>query len=156
MLELEKINPGHFKKVFDLHRDYMPTFEMASLDHFVVYFYRVEGWVINKDGEVIACVYLDNFNPGVDIIIHCVANARHKSAWINRTILKEIGTFVYQTLGLPRMTGYSIEGKTNRTGRFLEHIGFKLEGTIRKGTKVDGQLYDLNLYGMLREECLWI
>jgi RimJ/RimL family protein N-acetyltransferase len=162
MLELEKINHSHFKDIFDLHWKFLKTFDFPSIDHFVVYFYRVEGWVIKKNGKIIACLYLDNYNPGLSIIIHAVSNPEYKARWINRNILRTVGDYVFNTLGVARMGGYSLieqglpPGTADPTGKFLTQIGFMEEGKLEKGAFARGMFYDLKLFGMLKEKCKWI
>jgi hypothetical protein len=156
MITFRKLDHTTFKDVFRLLRDFDPSFEWATLDHFVVYFFKVEGIVVEDEGRIIAAMYFDNFIPECDIVIHCVADPEYRVRWMMRGKVFNWGAdFVYNTLGLGRMSGYSIEGVTNKVGHFLETIGFKHEGTKRGAIFVHGEHRDLHLYGMTREESRW-
>ena len=43
-----------------------------------------------------------------------------------------------------------------RNERLLKGTGFVKEGRIRKVMKVNGKFIDGALYGMLKEECIWV
>ena len=84
------------------------------------------------------------------------SDPEYKARWVNRSILKWVGAYVYKTLGLGRMTGYSIDTITDCAGRFVQALGFKQEGRIRNGVFCRGEFRDLFLYGCLREEWRWL
>lgn len=155
-LERCRLNHTHFKGIFDLHRRFDPTCEILSLDHFVVYLYKIEGWVVVDGNKVVATVYFDNFMPHCNIILHCVSDPECKTGWVSRKLLKDVFGFTYDTLGLSRVSGYAIPGLTDSVGKSLVHLGFKSEGITRKSAFIKGQLWDVEVYGMLREECRWL
>ena len=69
---------------------------------------------------------------------------------------KDVFDYPFEILGLRRVSSYSIEGVTDKAGRFLEGLGFKQEGVIRnRARKPDGSYADIKIYGLLREEARW-
>lgn len=156
MLTRRKIDNSHFRGIFDLHRKFDPTCEVLSLDHFVVYFYKIEGWVVLDGERVVAVVYFDGYVPNCTILLHCVSDPEYKTRWVNRRLLHEVFDFTYGTLGLQRVSGYSVQGLTDGVGKSLVHLGFTSEGVQRKAAFIKGTHWNLELFGMLREECRWI
>lgn len=155
-LERCRLNHTHFKGIFDLHRRFDPTCEILSLDHFVVYLYKIEGWVVLDGEKVVAAVYVDQYLPRCNIILHCVSDPEYRTKWVNRRLLKDVFNFTYNTLGLERVSGYVVSGMTDDVGKSLVHLGFTKEGTNRKAAFIKGEHRDVEIYGMLKEECRWI
>ena len=59
--------------------------------------------------------------------------------------------FSSPALDLARITG-CVYAPNTASRRVLEKSGFRLEGILRKGVWKNGELYDLCIYGLLREE----
>jgi len=62
-------------------------------------------------------------------------------------MFNEIFSYAFDTLRAARVTALS-RSKNEKANKFIEHIGFKPEGVMRKAFKDD----DLNIYGFLAEE----
>lgn len=62
-----------------------------------------------------------------------------------------ICSLAFETLELLRITG-RVLGPNAASRRVLEKNGFRLEGVMRKAVVKDGRVYDMYLYGLLREE----
>lgn len=72
--------------------------------------------------------------------------------WLTPLNVQAIFLYPFVTLKCWRMTVFaSKDNKISR--RFIQKLGFKLEGNVRKGMP-DGK--DAIMYGMLKEECRWI
>lgn len=91
-------------------------------------------------------VYYDYF--GHDI----TAVAAGEGQWLTPLKTKAIFLYPFAQLGCRRMS-VSAARKNKRSRRFIERLGFRLEGVKRKGLP-DGQ--DEMLYGMLKSECRWL
>src|SRR4030065_471406 len=118
---------------------------------------RRSGFVIvAPDGRLAGCISFSDYVPMTNIIIHASIDAKYHRRWVTRRNLAIIANYVYEELGLPRMSGFSVAGKSDIAGEFLIALGFKHEGTIRKGARIGSELFDLKLYGLLKEECRWL
>lgn len=71
--------------------------------------------------------------------------------WLSKSILNAFFSYPFLQLGCDRVTSF-IPKKNKQTREFVEGIGFKEEGNIRRGFLDD----DCIVYGMLYEECKWI
>jgi|SRR5579859_457835 len=80
-----------------------------------------------------------------------IAMASSTPRWATRETLYALFAYPFLQLKVKRLTAYT--GKSMASvRRFLERLGFVLEGTIREGFADD----DCVIYGMLRNECRWI
>jgi RimJ/RimL family protein N-acetyltransferase len=80
-----------------------------------------------------------------------VHTAAKQGAW-TRGFLREAFRYPFLQLGAGRLTA-RIHAGNSASRKFVEALGFKLEGIIRE-TLADGA--DLCVYGMLRRECRWL
>lgn len=78
--------------------------------------------------------------------------AAEKRNFISSNILRELFTWAFIDQGFTRLT-CNIAKPNKRARRFVEKVGFSLEGTKKKG--FDG-VKDACVYGMLKEDCRWI
>ena len=85
---------------------------------------------------------------GNDIQISCAAVSRR---WLNKRFIKAMFVYPFIQLGCDRVTS-CIPSRNAHTRRFIEGLGFKEEGSMRRGFIGD----DCIIYGMLREECKYI
>lgn len=105
--------------------------------------------LIDENGSILAGIVYENYR-GHDIHIHIAAVPG--SQWLNREFLTEGFRYPFLYLGVDRITGL-VPASNKDAQRFDEHLGFKLEGRIRKGLP-DGD--DLLVYGMLKSECRFL
>jgi diamine N-acetyltransferase len=68
-----------------------------------------------------------------------------------RAALTEIIRYVFETLNANRLW-LDVRSFNSRAEGLYRSVGFQYEGTQRKASKMEDVYYDLNLYGMLREE----
>jgi len=115
-----------------------------------------EGYVVVHQGNVVGVISFSDYTPGIDIRIHASVLPKYHARWITKTIAKTVFEYPFVHLGLQRLSAISFKGVTDSVGAFLEHLGFTLEGCIRKAANINNEPTDINLYGMLREECKWL
>lgn len=101
-----------------------------------------------RDGELIAGVIYNNWSAA-NVCMHVAAMPGRM--WLVPEYLYAIFDYPFNEHNLRRVTG--IVPKKNAAARRLdEHVGFKLEGSLRHALPHD----DLLVYGMLRRECRFI
>lgn len=99
---------------------------------------------VEDDKGFVAVVALSNFTKrNVDLHIA----ARPNSKWFSADLFTSVFSYVFEKLGAARVTGL-IRASNARCRKFVEHLGFKLEGTMRSAFPDD----DLCIYGFLAEE----
>lgn len=99
--------------------------------------------------DKIACVaiYHEHRAPSVMMSIYAI-----NPHWATKKNVQTLYSYAFTArpigLGVERITAL-VDKKNKRSRRFLEGIGFKLEGCLRKAAKL-GE--DLCIYGILRNE----
>ena len=97
------------------------------------------------DGEemVAGCVYQNFRGHDIEMVF-----AAKSPRWATRSNISRFFDYPFLQLGCSRVTAIVL--KSNRKSRkFIEGVGFKLEGVARKG--FDG-IQDACIYGLLRSE----
>ncbi len=104
---------------------------------------------ITEGGILVAGAIYNNFY-GFSVEFHGASEAK---IWEHDDIMEVImAKYPFEQLGVERMT--AICSRHNMAVRKrMEWMGFKVEGTIRKGW--DGKV-DAMIFGMLRRECRWL
>jgi RimJ/RimL family protein N-acetyltransferase len=120
----------------------MPIFEFGSTPYTAI-------GLANETGALLAGVVYQNYTK-TDIHMHVAALAGKR--WLCRAFIGEGFRYPFEQLGCARVTGL-VPGGNLEAQRFDEHLGFVLEGRIRR-ILPNGD--DLVVYGMLREECRWL
>lgn len=114
-----------------------------------------EGFVlIDAAGSVQGAVTFSDYRPADDIIVHCSVHPEYHRRWLTKEIYRQVFDYVFVTLELHRCSGFRIDG-TGTPETFHERLGFKLEGVVRQGVRVQGERRDIYLYGMLKDERRW-
>lgn len=109
--------------------------------------------VVNERGIIAAALFHNQHDDpdGKPFMIEISFVAIDKR-WSTRSNIKTILSYPFNQLGVKRLQ--AITAKTNLPARrFLEHLGFKLEGIARHGWPQGGHAA---CYSMLRRECLWL
>ena len=101
-----------------------------------------------KDERLIGGIVFNQYT-NFDINITIAASSPY---WCNRSVLRTISDHVFNQWGCKRASAL-VAKKNKRCRKFLEGMGFKLEGCKRKA--FDGA-QDLMLYGMMKDECRWL
>jgi len=104
--------------------------------------------ILNDNGDFCAGVVISEFR-GHDCQISCATETG--VAWRDH-VVRAVFDYIFIQLGCARCTSITKKGN-KRTRAFLEDLGFKHEGTLRRG--FDGA-QDALLYGLLAEECRYI
>ena len=105
--------------------------------------------VVSGNKLVATCIY-HHFRPNVpDIEMTILADTPR---WCTKGAVRFLLSYPFVQLGCVRVTAL-IGRKNKRSRRFVEGIGFKLEGTARRAW--DGR-QDCMVYGLLRDECRWL
>lgn len=101
--------------------------------------------VLSNAGELIAGVVYHNFDPFTqNIEVSCAATT---GRWGNLEIFRALLRYPFGQANCNRVTAVTPRRATS-TRRFLEGLGFKREGSIRRGFLSDNAI----VYGLLREE----
>lgn len=101
-----------------------------------------------KTCKLIAGVVYESFN-GRNIVAH-IAGIEGKR-WLTRDFLWYIFYYPFEQLQVRRIT--AITGSTNYPAqKFLQHIGFTLEATLKEANPSGDSL----VYRIFREDCKWL
>lgn len=103
--------------------------------------------IAGADGMPAGAVIYHEYR-GNDIQMSCAAASRR---WLSRGVLRALFFYPFEQLKVERVTAFA-PAQNQSTRHFLEGIGFKMEGIMRRGFKND----DCVLYGMLKHECKWL
>ena len=98
---------------------------------------------------ITAVVVYNNYLPSCSIDIHCASAGER---WLTRPFLAAVFAYPFEQLGVRRVTA-RIGADNPKAARFLRHLGFMHEGTIRKGWGPDT---DLLIFGLLKDECRFL
>lgn len=103
--------------------------------------------VLGAGGELIAGAIFHGYDPFVRAIeVSCAAATPR---WGNRETFRAILRYPFDQLQCVRISAVTPRSATS-TRRFLEGLGFRREGSIRRGFGSDNAI----VYGLLREEWL--
>lgn len=101
----------------------------------------------SSDGCDLGAVVYHEYR-GNDIQMSCASEAKR---WLSSGVLRALFSYPFKQLNVDRVTAFA-PARNSHTRKFLERIGFKQEGIMRRGFPDD----DCIVYGMLKEECNWI
>ncbi len=102
------------------------------------------GNVLN--GRLIGAVMFDLFN-GSSIAMHCAGDR----GWLTREFLKRTFSYAFDFAKVKKIIGL-VDSSNEKARKLDEHLGFKLEGTIKDAAPKG----DLLIYSMTRPECRFI
>jgi RimJ/RimL family protein N-acetyltransferase len=104
--------------------------------------------IIRKNALVGGIVFHD-YQPAFQNI--SVSLAFDTPRAISNDVLCSVAAYVFKQQDCVRLNAL-VARKNKRSRKWVEGVGFKLEGCARKGYGKD----DLMIYGMLRHECRWL
>ncbi len=153
-----KLQTEHYPVLYKVARETESAFmSQRTIEQFTAQMRSREGYVIvNRAGAIVGCISFSDFVAGMDILIHCSVLDKYQRRWCTKSILTAVFKYVFETLSLPRLSGICIPGMSDTAGEFLLRMGFKFEGLKRQCVKLPDGMYDLKMFGMLKEECRWI
>jgi hypothetical protein len=103
--------------------------------------------MVNENNEFVCAVVFTNFSSrNVDVNI-ALKPKGFDSPKEFLTLFNAVFNYTFDQLGAARVSGL-VRGKNEASKNFVEHLGFKLEGIMRKSFADD----DLHIYGFLAEE----
>ena len=105
------------------------------------------GVVDNETNRPLAGVVYNGFREG-DCNMHI---ATDDPRWCSRRVLSVLFQYPFIQLGQRRVTAICAR-RNKRARKFVERVGFKVEGKIRHAFRKDHAI----VYGMLINECRWI
>jgi RimJ/RimL family protein N-acetyltransferase len=107
-----------------------------------------KGIIQTKDGEIVAGIVYDEFN-GSNLFIHVAA--KPNTRWLTRELLYWAFHYPFVQLGATRLTAW-VTADNLASRQFVEHLGFKLEATLKDATPTG----DVLLYVMFRKDCRYV
>ena len=157
MAKLVDLKPEHYQDLYRVVMISEPYMSVFSFTQFASAMRtKYEGWVVVDNDLVIGSVLYSDFSPQLDILLHVTIDPRCHGRWVTRGMLRQAFDVPFNTLMLPRVSGYCVVGVSDYTGLMLQRLGFKEEGIKRKSTIIGDNIRDVKIFGMLREECRWI
>lgn len=151
---IDTLKPEHHEALYEVSKKSAPARPFQSFVEFEAWMEGGEGFVVvRNDGILAGCVYFTRYVPMVDILIHAFVDQEFRGRWITRGMVKKILDYPFESLFLPRVSAYYIpDAGIFDTRPLLAGLGFKHEGTIRKGMRINGAYYDVMLYGLLKDQ----
>lgn len=112
-------------------------------------------WVPGKGSTIglltergpVACGYFESYN-GASVICHIATEGRN---WLNRDYLWYFFHYPFEELGVRKILA-PVDSTNKMCRRFIEHIGFTLEATLKDSCPQG----DMLIYSMERSACKWL
>ena len=103
---------------------------------------------LEENGQLIAGVIYDNYEPNARISSHCAGIGKR---WLNKMFLNVMFDYPFNQLNVNVMIN-TVSTANKDSMRFTEHLGFKEVARIEGGAS-DG---DLIIYALYKKDCKWI
>lgn len=103
---------------------------------------------LERDGELVGGVVIDNYIVGARCSVHCAGVGRR---WLNREFLGVVFDYVFRQLDCRAIVNI-VAGCNADSLRFTAHIGFREVHRIRGGGR-DGS--DGVIFEMQKSDCKW-
>lgn len=97
--------------------------------------------------RISAAVLYEGAN-GASILLHCTGEGRD---WLNREFLWYVFHYPFEELGVRKIIS-PVESTNEACIRFIKHIGFNLEATLKDASPKGNLL----LFTLERENCKWL
>lgn len=130
---------GDFRKFMDRFVKQGPSGDLLPTGLF---------WVVD---DFVGVFYLTDIDIGIDAVAHySFFDGRHHG---REKLVLEMLKYAFTVLGFNRLTSEIPLHASPHTHNFVEHtVGFKKEGRKRAASELNGKFYDLNIYGLTKEE----
>ena len=150
---IKPLDKKDYRAIFSMSKRLEPYPEYSYYDHFCSLLDSRRGFTFwNKGDELVAFLSYSDFIPGTQVTIHFM----NESGGLNREVVKKAFGFPFNDLHVPILVSYSVTGRTDNAEKFLQRLGFTLEGVRREAARLPDGPRDIKLYGMLRRECRWL
>jgi len=158
MIEAVRLTRKHIPDIYRvvLRNEPFAREVVPTLMHFRAAANQFEGFALYDGNRAIGWATFSNLTPLVDAIFSATVDREYRGRWVNRRAFRQIFTFPFVDLGLPRISSYTISGVTSYLDSGLTKTGFRVEGTRRRAVLLPDGYHDVTLYGMLKEECRWL
>lgn len=133
-----------------------PFSDAMSIELMATKYMTCEGWLIKEDKKIIGAISMTNFRPLHSAAIHVAIDPSYHGKWVNRNILREIGTYVFVDLDLVKLYSIAVPGITEGAAKMLTGLNFKPIGFDESGGILpDGSMCDIINFALKREDCKW-
>tara|TARA_R100000315_G_scaffold44178_1_gene19712 strand:+ start:708 stop:1136 length:429 start_codon:yes stop_codon:yes gene_type:complete len=105
-----------------------------------------------KENDEILAAVIFNDCDGNNIFIHLAID---NPKAVQRRYISLMFDYVFNQAKCNRVTGQCYD-ENEKIKRLMEGVGFKKEGVIRKLVEGEEGYKDAAIYGMLKEECIWV
>lgn len=150
----------NLKKFWETSRDLQTIFSKETRGNFHAFVELLmtgEGADVYPNGlffvvdDFAGIFYMTRIVPGVDALLHYVFfDRRHKG---RAQLVKEMLKWAFVHYSFKRLSAELPAYVSANTKDFVDRqLGFTREGRKRKAVEYKGTMFDLNLYGILREE----
>jgi len=154
---LKKLSAEDFEALYRIVVSEEPFGETVSFEHLKMRMKGRDGWTLWNGEELIGALTLFDLQPLLNMSIHVMIDRNMHRRWINREILRQMFCYAFGDLELRRLSSHWIPGLTDDAAILLASLGFRIEGTVRKGFRDPyGNFWDVVIFGMLAEECKWL
>jgi len=107
-------------------------------------------WIID---DFVGIFYITDIEPGIDCRVHYSFFDRRHKGRVN--LINQMTTYIFNTFGFQRITAKIPLYAKPSVLHFTEaRLGYTKEGRMRQAERFDGKWFDVNIYGLLREEHL--
>ena len=131
---------GDFRKFLEVFLRQLPDGSVESNGLF---------WLVD---DFVGILYLTDIIAGVDAHAHFTFFDKRLRG--REELVKQMLQFVFARYKFQRLTVEAALFASPSTFKFVERLGFKLEGRKRSARMYKGQWFDVNIYGILRHEVL--
>jgi RimJ/RimL family protein N-acetyltransferase len=137
------------KRVLCQHEPIFGPWMMKRLD--AGEWFKGRGHIIglwdDDKGPVAGCLF--EASNGASIMLHCATDGTKR--WMNREYLWFVFYFPFAQLRVRKIIA-PVESTNETSCRFVEHIGFVLEATLKDAAPKG----DLLIYTMTEDQCKWL
>jgi RimJ/RimL family protein N-acetyltransferase len=154
-VDIKPLNKSDYDELYKLVRVVEPFKGFQFYDQFCQGMSLRSGFTFWVEDNLAGVISFSDYLPGLSVMIHATFYPEYKTA-MSRKALRHVFSYAFNKLLVERVGSFSIPDLTDGMGKFLERIGFKKEGCLRRAVEISQDFYDLVIYGMLKEDCRWI
>lgn len=159
MISVEWTTPEHWRDIHKIAVENIPLFSDMTFQEFVASAFSRQGWTVLHRGKVVGAIALSDYQPGLCVYLHAYIDRKYQAQWLEPGVLQKVSDFASKTLGVPKLSAFTICGHTDKLGKALKVMGFTCEtgdSCIRQAYRRAGKLFDMKMYGIFTEECKFL